>query len=134
MARLGHEGVADLAAELGADGDVLQVRVVGRQPPGLRSGQAEAGVDPPRLRIDHRLQGIGVGRPELGQLTPVEDQPGAFHALGREPLQLVHVGRIMAALALAAALQAEPPVKHVAELLRGSDGEGPAGSFVDALL
>ena len=133
VAGLGDEGVADLAAELGADRDVLQVRVVRRQPPGLRAGQAEAGVDAARFRIDHRLQRVGVGRAKLGQLAPVEHEPRAFDALGREPLELVHVGRIMAALALAAALQAEPSVEHVAQLLRRADGEGAARRFVDAL-
>ena len=47
--RLGDERVADLAPDLGPDRDVLQVRVVRRQPPGLRAGQAEAGVDPSRF-------------------------------------------------------------------------------------
>ena len=45
VAGLGDEGVADLAADLGADRDVLQIGVVRRQPPGLRAGQRVAGVD-----------------------------------------------------------------------------------------
>ena len=81
MAGLGDEGVADLAADLGADRDVLQIGVGRRQPPGLRAGQAEAGVDPAGLRIDLRLQRVGVGRVELGQLAPVEHQPRDIDAL-----------------------------------------------------
>ena len=65
VARLGDEGVADLAADLGADRDVLQVRVGRRQPPGLRAGQAEAGVDAAGLGVDLRLQRVGVGRSSL---------------------------------------------------------------------
>ena len=80
---LGDEGVADLAADLGPDRDVLQVRIVRRQPSGLRAGQREAGVDPPRLGVDLRLQRVGVGRLELGQLAPLEHQPGALDALRR---------------------------------------------------
>ena len=38
---LGDEGVADLASDLGADRNVLKVRVVGRQAPGLRAGHRE---------------------------------------------------------------------------------------------
>ena len=49
MAGLGDEGVADLAADLGADRDVLQVGVGRGEPPGLRARQAVAGVDPPGL-------------------------------------------------------------------------------------
>jgi hypothetical protein len=41
MARLGDEGVADAAADLGADRDVLEVGVGRGQPPGLRARQAE---------------------------------------------------------------------------------------------
>src|SRR3546814_6143714 len=39
VARFRHEGVADLAADLGADRDVLEVRVGRTQPPGLRAGE-----------------------------------------------------------------------------------------------
>jgi PAS domain S-box-containing protein len=47
-----HEPFADLRTRLRPDGNVLKVRVVRRQATGLRSGQAEAGVDATGLRID----------------------------------------------------------------------------------
>ena len=49
MAGLGDKGIADLPADVGADRDVLQVRLGRGQPPGLRPRQAVAGVDPPSL-------------------------------------------------------------------------------------
>ena len=117
MSRIGDEGVADLAPDLGPDRDVLQIGIVRRQPPGLRPGQREAGVDPAGLGIDLRLQRVGVGRAQLGQLAPVEHQARAIDPFGRQPLELVDVGRIGPALALAPALEAEPLVQHLAELL-----------------
>jgi hypothetical protein len=47
---LGDEARADLAAELGADRDVLKVRVGGRQPAGRRRGLVEGGVQAAGLR------------------------------------------------------------------------------------
>jgi hypothetical protein len=64
-ARPGDEALADLAALLGADRDVLQVRVVAGQPPG---------------RGDHLLEGrvdaavVGDGRQQL--LLHDHEQPG----------------------------------------------------------
>jgi hypothetical protein len=46
FARLGDEGLADLAAFLGADRDVLQVGIGGGQPPGRRRRQRVGGVHP----------------------------------------------------------------------------------------
>ena len=70
VARLGDEGIADLAADLGPDRDVLKVRIVRRQAAGLRAGHRIARVDPPRLLVDLRLERVGVGGLELGQLAP----------------------------------------------------------------
>ena len=134
VARIGDERVADFAPDLGPDRDVLQIGVVRGQAAGLRTGQRETGVDAARLGVDHRLERVGVSRFQLGQLAPVEHQRRALHALAREPLEFVDVGRILAALALAAAFQPEPAVEHFAELLRTADGERPAGRLVDALL
>ena len=67
----------------------------------------------PVSRIDLRLQRIGVGRLELGQLTPFKHQRRAIDALAGEPLELVDIGRILPALALATALQPKPLVKHL---------------------
>ena len=46
VARLGDEAAAERAADLGADRDVLQVRVGAREAPGRARGLVEGGVDP----------------------------------------------------------------------------------------
>src|SRR6185369_9837923 len=111
-----------------------QIWVVRRQPPRLRAGETEACMDPPRLGIDLRLQCVGVGVLELGQLAPVEHERRAFDALAGEPLQLIHVGRILTAFALSPALEAEPAVENLAQLLGRADRERSARRFVDSLL
>ena len=70
----GDEAVADLAAELGADGDVLQVRVGARQAPRRGDGLVERGVQPPAARVDARRQRLEVGVDELGELAPLLDE------------------------------------------------------------
>jgi hypothetical protein len=61
----GDEGTADLAALLGADRNVLQVRLGRGEAPGGGGGERIAGVDAMGLRIDVTRQGVGVGRFEL---------------------------------------------------------------------
>ena len=61
MARLGDERLPDATTGLAPDRDILQIRVVGAEPPGLRTSQAIASVNPARRRVDLILQGIGVG-------------------------------------------------------------------------
>ena len=123
MAGLGDEGVADAAADLGADRDVHEIGVGRGEAAGLRAGQAVAGVDAAGARVDLLLQRVGVGRLQLGELAPIEDEPGDRHALAGQALQLGDVGRPGAGLALAAAGEAHLVEQHVAELLRGADGE-----------
>ena len=134
MARFGDEGVADLPAQFGPDGDVLKIGIGRGQPTGLRRSEAITGVDPSGGGVDLRLERVGVGGLELGQLTPFEHQPGAGHALGGKPFEFVDVGRIGPALALAPALETEPVVKHLAELLGRADRERAAGRFEHPLL
>ena len=47
-----HKVSAELAAQLGADGDVLQVGVIGRKPSGAGFGLVEAGMDAAIFRDD----------------------------------------------------------------------------------
>ena len=138
VARLGHEGVADLAARFGTDRNVLQVGIGRGEPPGLRAGEAVAGVDATGMRVDLRLQRIGIGRLELGELAPVEHLEHHLAAgrilVGGDPLQLVDVGGIDAGLALAAALDPHLVEQHVAQLLGAADGELEPGDRVDLFL
>jgi hypothetical protein len=65
-------------------------------------------VDAPRRGIDLRLERVGVGRLEFGQLAPVEDARGDVDPTRREPFELGDVGRERAGLArLLAARMAE---------------------------
>ena len=70
----GHERVPDLAAQLGPDGDVLEVRVDRRQPAGRRDGLLEGGVQPLGGRVEQQRQRLDVGRLELGVQPPVEQR------------------------------------------------------------
>ena len=55
------KGFSDLASLLGADGDILQVRVAAAQPAGCGHGLVERGVDAPGLRVNQLQECIGVG-------------------------------------------------------------------------
>ena len=65
IAAFRHKGFANGATDFGADRDVLQVWVGRGKPTGLSSDEAVAGMDPACLRIDLRLQSVGVGRFEF---------------------------------------------------------------------
>jgi hypothetical protein len=60
VSRLGDESLADLAAFLGADRDVLQIGIVRREPPGRGHRHAVAGMHPAGLGIDLGLQRFSV--------------------------------------------------------------------------
>ena len=72
----GHEGVADAPTELGADGDVLEVRVGRAEPAGLGDRLVVSGVDPPGLRIDRLGEGAEVGPLDLRHRAVLDDRPG----------------------------------------------------------
>src|SRR3546814_12995859 len=59
MPRLRDKGVADAAAQFGANGDVLEIGIGGRQAARLGDRQRKAGVDTIRFRID---LGLEIGR------------------------------------------------------------------------
>jgi hypothetical protein len=62
MPRLGDEGAADPPPLLGADGDVLEVRVGRGEAARARRGHREGGVHAARFGIDLIHQRIGVSR------------------------------------------------------------------------
>ena len=68
----GDEHGSHLGAQRGADGDVLQVRLGGRQPPGGGDRVLEAGVDAP-VRGNDLFQPLHIGGVELGQLAVFQD-------------------------------------------------------------
>ncbi len=130
MARLGDEGLADLAAFLGADRDVLQVGIGRRQPAGRGRGQGVGGVDPVGLRIDRRHQVVGVGALQLRELAPVQQDARQLVALCGQVLQHRRVGGRSARGGGAAGGQAHLPEQQVADLLGRAQVERPAGDAV----
>ena len=69
----GDERRADFAAFLGADGDVLQVRVAGAEPARGGDDLVERRVDAARFGVDHRRQRVDVGVLELRVLAVLDD-------------------------------------------------------------
>ncbi len=131
---LGDEGLADLAALLGAHRDVLQVGIGRGQPAGGGAGHVVGGVDAPVVGVDLLQQRVGIGALELGELAPVEHAGGQL-VLARQLLENVRAGGVGAGLAgLGAAGQLQLVEQHLAQLLGRADVEGMAGQSVDLLL
>ena len=134
--RRGDEALADAAPLLGADGDVLQVRVGRGEPPGDRAGLAVGRVHASGRRVHGRGQRIDVGGLQLGELAVLDDQVH-HRMLAAQHIQDVAGGGVVPAGGLAAAvrwLEAQPVEEHLRELLRGVDVEGLADRVVDLLL
>ena len=134
MAGLGDEGAADLAALLRAHRDVLEIGIVGGDPPRRCGGEREGGMDPAGRGIDLRHQRVGISALELGELAPIEDPQRQIMALGRQLLQHIGAGGIGAGLALFARAEAELVEQHLAQLLGRADIEGTARELVDLAL
>ena len=128
------EGAADLAPLLGADRDVLQVRLGRGQPPRRRRGQRIGGVHAAGRRIDEARQRVGVGRFQLGDLPPFEDAAREFLALLGEVVEHARGGRPGAGRGLLAAGQAHLAEQDVAELLRRAEVERRADDLEDLVL
>ena len=126
-----HEHLADLAAELRADGDVLQVRVGGRQSARRRDHVLEGRVNAAVVR-DLLDEAVGVRALELGHGTEIEDGVDD-RVLATELFQHVRV-RGVAAFRLLARRQAELVKEDLPELLGGVDVEFLPGIAEDRLL
>ena len=109
-----HEAGADLAAELGAHGDVLEVRIRRGQAAGGGDRLVERGVHAPVARAQAR-QRVDVGRLDLGELAVAQDERRHL-VLGGQLLEHTRVGGV-AALVLLARLEAEHLEQDVRELL-----------------
>ena len=92
---------ADLAAELGADRDRLQVRVGRREPARRGDGLVERRVQPAVALRDQRRQRAEVGVQELRELAPLLDHRRRARARRGSTRSTLRVGRV-AGLALAA--------------------------------
>ena len=130
VAGRGDEGAADLAAVLGAHGDVLQVRLVRRQPPGGGRRQRVGGVDAMGLRMHIGRQRVGIGRFQFRDLPPLQDLPGEIVARFREFVEDLRRGRPRAGLGLGAAGYSHLAEQDVADLLRAADVDRLAGDLL----
>ena len=83
VARLRNERRANSASQLGANRNILQVRICRRQPACRSSGLPEGGVQPSSRGIDQRRQRIHIRRLELRQLPVVEDHARNGMVLGQ---------------------------------------------------
>ena len=77
VAGRGDEGGADLAADRGADGDVLQVGVGGGEASGGGADLVEGGVDA-AFGVGEVGKRVEVGALELGELAVLEDERGRW--------------------------------------------------------
>ena len=85
MARGSDEGRPDAAPLLGADRDVLQVRVGARETPRRRRGLVEGRVQAAGLGVDQLGEGVEVGALQLGELAPLLDFTGPTTAASTTP-------------------------------------------------
>ena len=126
-----HEGAADLAPFLGADGNILQIGFRRRQASSRGRGERVRCVDAAGSRIDEARQGVGVGRLELRDLPPFEHARWQLMALGGEVLEHARRRRPGAGRGLLAAGQAHLAEQNIAELLRRAGIDRRADNSVD---
>ena len=72
--RIGDEGAPDFAPQVGANRNVLQVRIAAAQAAGRRHRLVERGVHPCRARMDELRQCIDVGALQFHERAPLENQ------------------------------------------------------------
>ena len=124
-----NKHAAQLAPELGAHRDVLQIRVGRGQAASRGHSLLKVGVDAPVLRTDDLQKPLDIGAFELGQLAVFQNRrDDRMHA--RELCQHVHVGRVPG-LGLFLRRQAELFKQHLAQLAGGVDVEFAARVLVD---
>ena len=130
MPLFGDERLANSAAFFRPHGDVLQVRIVRRQPARVRASDVVARVNPLGFRIDVLLQRIGIGRLEFRHVAPVEHLRRKFVALRRQILKNVGACRIVPRLELLSAGQLKLVEQDFSELLGAGDVECLARVFM----
>ena len=128
-ARLCNKVGAQLAAQLGADGDILQVGIIGGEPSGAGFGLVKGGVDAPVLANDLE-QTLHIGGVQL--LVGAVLQNVLHQRVLAQTFQRFGIGR-PAALGLFAVGQTHGVEQHLAQLLGAVGVEGSAaGLHVDA--
>ena len=117
----GDERLADAAAHVVADGDVLQIGIRRRKASRGRHGLVERGVDAPRRAVDQLGQRLDIGRKQFLHAPVFEDQIDDPVFAG-EQLEVVLVGAELLGLGHLGLLgNAHFPEKHLAQLARRVD-------------
>ncbi|KAG1323019.1 hypothetical protein G6F63_013160 [Rhizopus arrhizus] len=124
-----HERAADAAAVLGADRDVLQVRVRRGEAAGGGTGLVVAGVHAAGVRVDHLRQLVGVGTAQLGQAAVLQDHPRQLVLLGNR-LQRLFIGAGLALGGLHHRRQLQLIEQHRLQLLGRIQVEAAPGQLV----
>ena len=131
-AGIGDERGANLAAELGAHGNILQVGIGGTEAARGRAGLAEARVQAAGCRLNQFRQRVHVGGFELGDFAVFENFARQF-VQEREFVEHVGGGGArFGAAAPAGGGEIHLVEKNFGELLRRIDVEFRAGQFPDA--
>ena len=118
----GQEGPADLLALLGADGDVLQIRLGGGNAPGGGGHLVKGGMHP-ALCVGQAKKALHIGGVQLGQLAVSQKRIDDFR--GNVPQALQHLGGGgIAPLGLFAVGQLQLVEEHLAQLLGAVQVEG----------
>ncbi len=128
-AGIGDERASNLAPELGANRDVLHVRIARREAPGRGDRLIIRGVQATGLGIDRGGKRLDIRAHELGEHAVLEDLARDRVEL-RQLLEHVGVGR-EAGLRLARLGQRELLEQQLLELLRRADVDGVTGELVD---
>ncbi len=129
--RLRHERLADAPPLRGADRDVLQVRVGGRDAAGGGHRLVERGVDASGLGVHELGQCVHVGRLELLDGPVLQDLAGELVDEGQLLQHVLRGGGGPGLGRLLAGLQAQPVEEHFPELDRRVDVELALGQDVD---
>src|SRR5213592_3369972 len=87
-----NAGSPDRLAARRPHGDVLEIRIRGRQAAGGGAGLVVAGMDSPGSGIDEPRQSVHVGRLELRKLAVLDQQARDLVPHGGELLQYVVIG------------------------------------------
>ncbi len=126
-----YEGLADLAAGGGSDGDVLEIRVGGGEAAGGGDELVEGGVDAAGFQLDVIWEGIEVCGFQFRSLAPGKNfLDDGVHA--KEGGECLLVGLVLAGFGLLRLVEEVQVVEEdLAELLGGAEIEGGAGVAFD---
>ena len=101
------KGSPNLTTIIGANRNVLKIRVRRGKTPGRCRRHSIRSVDPFGVRIDKFRQGIGIGRLQFGELSPVNDPARQVMPLGCQALKHLSAGCVLARFGFLAARQAQ---------------------------